>query len=68
MAKDITIYPVDNGQSALLTLDDETHILFDLRQIPKTPEKGERRTNVHAELLRVLPKTKAGNIMCIRHR
>lgn len=71
MTKSITFYPVGNGQSALLTLDDESHILLDLLQIPEEQNDDDNRTNVHAELLKVLPRTSEGvyhvSVACFSH-
>lgn len=72
MSKSLTFYPVRNGQSILLTLEeDTTHILFDLLQIPEEPEEGDKRTNVRAELLKALPKTSKGvfhiAVACFSH-
>jgi len=72
MSKSFTFYPVGNGQSILLTLEeDTTHVLFDLLQTPEEPEDDDKRTNVRAELLKVLPKTSKGvlhiAVACFSH-
>lgn len=54
--KKFTFYNVDNGQSVLITLDDDTHLLFDLKQRPEDAGKDDKTAEVHSELLSILPQ------------
>ena len=53
--KKFTFYNVGNGQSVLTTLDDDTHLLFDLLQKPEDAGEDDKRADVKAKLLDVLP-------------
>lgn len=68
--RSFTFYNVGNGQSVLITLDDRAHLLFDLLQKPDTSDRSDKRADVHAELLKVLP-TRAGTahiaVACFSH-
>lgn len=56
MSKKMIFYPVDNGASILITLDDETHMLFDIKQKPEDATDDDKTEDVHASLLKTLPK------------
>lgn len=56
MSKRMTFYQVDNGASALVTLDDATHILFDIKQKPDDVTEDDKTEDIHASLLKTLPK------------
>jgi|GEM_PF-1309466 len=56
MSKKMTFYQVDNGASVLVTLDDETHILLDIKQKPDDATDDDKAEDVHASLLKTLPK------------
>lgn len=53
--KEFRFFNVGNGQSVLVTLDTKTHLLFDLLQKPVDAGKDDKRVDVHAELLGILP-------------
>jgi hypothetical protein len=54
--KRFTFYNVGNGQSVLLTLDERTHILFDILQKTDESDDDDLCADVHASLLKTLPK------------
>ncbi|SPD74277.1 conserved hypothetical protein [uncultured Desulfobacterium sp.] len=56
MSKKLIFYQVDNGASVLATLDDETHLLFDIKQKPDDSKDEDKTENIHASLLKTLPK------------
>jgi hypothetical protein len=56
MSKKVTFYQVDNGASVLVTLDDETHVLLDIKQKPDNAENDDKTEDVHTSLLKTLPK------------
>ena len=56
MSKKMTFYQVDNGASVLVTLDDDTHILLDIKQRPEDATDDDKTEDVHASLLKTLPK------------
>ncbi|MBN2181755.1 MAG: hypothetical protein JW715_07555 [Sedimentisphaerales bacterium] len=53
--KQITCYPVDNGFAALLKLDNETYILFDINQFSEKDRKTKDAWDVYGSLVKVLP-------------
>ena len=65
----ITFFPVENGQAVLVSLDDQTHLLFDIKQKPDD-EEHEKEWDVHKWLLEVLPKRNDSYILsvfCLSH-
>lgn len=56
MSKKMTFYQVDNGASVVVTLDDETHMLLDIKQKPDDTTDDDKTEDVHASLLKTLPK------------
>jgi len=52
--KRVRFFAVDNGQSVLLTLDDNTHVLLDIKQRPDGADEKDLTQDVHAELLKAL--------------
>lgn len=54
--KKMTFYQVDNGASVLVTLDDVTHLLLDIKQKPDDTTDTDKTEDVHASLLKTLPK------------
>ena len=68
--KQIIFYPVDNGASALLKLDEETHILFDLNQFDEETREEKNCWDVHGSLIEELPKIDGRrrlSVLCITH-
>lgn len=53
--KKLVSYPVDNGQSIRLDLDDDTFILFDLKQKPDLEKEDDKTWDVKGSLLKDLP-------------
>jgi hypothetical protein len=56
--KKLTFYGVDNGQAILVSLDDERHIMFDIKQKPEDADEKDKTADVHASLLKTLPRLK----------
>lgn len=68
--KEITFYPVDNGASALLKLDEKTHILFDLNQFDEATREEKRCWDVHGSLMEELQKIDGRrrlSVLCVTH-
>jgi len=69
--KKIVFYGVDNGQSALLSLDDKTNLLFDLKQKPGNADKADKTWDVKEALLKELPQDAGGrsrlSVFCLSH-
>jgi hypothetical protein len=65
--KQFKFYQVDNGQSVRITLDETTHLLFDLKQ---RTEDEEKTADVHSDLLSVCPKRDGRrwlSVFCLSH-
>ncbi len=68
--KQIVFYPVDNGASALLKLDEETHILFDLNQFDEETREEKNCWDVHGSLIEELPNIDGRrhlSVLCVTH-
>lgn len=68
--KQISFYPVGNGFSALLNLDDDTNILFDINQYEEEERKKSKYWDIHDSLLDDLPITdnrRRLSVLCISH-
>ena len=68
--KQISFYPVGNGFSALLNLDDDTNILFDIDQFEEEERKKNKYWDIHDSLLDDLPITdnrRHLSVLCISH-
>lgn len=70
--KKFTFYGVDNGQAILITLDDQRHIMFDIKQKSEDADSSDKTADVHASLLKTLPKLKDSNrryisVFCLSH-
>ncbi len=69
--KTLTCYGVDNGFSAQLTLDEDTHILFDLKQKSDDADESDKTADVQEALLLSLPKDADGrrhlSTFCLSH-
>jgi hypothetical protein len=73
MSEKITrFFGVDNGQSVLVTLDESTHILLDIKQRPEDAGDDDRTQDVQAHLLKVLKDRKRDGrrwmpVFCLSH-
>jgi len=70
--KKLTFYGVDNGQAVLISLDDERHIMFDIKQRPDDVDEDDKTADVHVSLLKTLPKLKNStrrhiSVFCLSH-
>lgn len=68
--KQIIFYPVDNGASALLRLDEETHILFDLNQFDEETREEKNCWDIHGSLIEELPNVNGRrrlSVLCVTH-
>ncbi|MCK4826381.1 hypothetical protein KA005_62135 [bacterium] len=68
--KQIIFYPVENGASALLKLDEETHILFDLNQFDEETREEKNCWDVHGSLIEELPNIDGRrhlSVLCVTH-
>ncbi|GAH32909.1 unnamed protein product, partial [marine sediment metagenome] len=68
--KQIIFYPVENGASALLKLDEETHILFDLNQFDEETREEKNCWDVHGSLIEELPNVDGRrrlSVLCVTH-
>jgi len=53
--KQISLYPVGNGFSSLLQLDEETNILFDINQYSEEEREENKYWDIHDSLMDILP-------------
>ena len=58
--KRMTFYNVDNGQAVLVSLDDDTHLMFDIKQRPVDAEATDKTSDVQESLLKTLPVDDSG--------
>lgn len=70
--KRFTFYGVDNGQAVLISLDDERHVMFDIKQKPDDADSSDKTADVHASLLKTLPKLEGSkrrhlSVFCFSH-
>lgn len=70
--KKFTFYGVDNGQAVLISLDDERHLMFDIKQKPDESENDDKTADVHSSLLKTLPKLTGSkkrhiSVFCLSH-
>lgn len=68
--KQITFYPVGNGFSSLLHLDENTNILFDINQFDEEEREKNKYWDIHDSLLDDLPVRKNRrhlSALCISH-
>lgn len=70
--KKFTFYGVDNGESVLITLDEETNLMIGVKQKPENADETDKTANVRESLLMTLPKI-AGkrqrhvSVFCLSH-
>ncbi len=69
--KKFIFYGVDNGQCTRIVLDDETNLLFDLKQKPKDTDNSDKCWDVRESLLKELPEREDGrtylSVFCLSH-
>ena len=69
--KKFVFYGVDNGQCVKIVLDDETNLLFDLKQRPDDAEDSDKCWDVKESLLKELPEKENGrtylSVFCLSH-
>ncbi len=70
--KKFTFYGVDNGQAVLISLDNQRHLMFDIKQKPEDADEDDKTADVHASLLKTLPKLKGSkrrhiSVFCLSH-
>jgi len=70
--KKFTFYGVDNGEAVLVSLDDEKHLMFGIKQKPEDAEDSDKTADVHASLLKTLPiiegsKRRHLSVYCLSH-
>ncbi len=70
--KRFTFYGVDNGEAVLISLDDERHVMFGVKQKPKDADEEDKTADVHASLLKALPKVEGAkrrhlSVFCLSH-
>jgi len=70
--KKFTFYGVDNGEAVLISLDDERHVMFGTKQRTENAEDTDKTADVHASLLKTLPKDERTNrrhisVFCLSH-
>ena len=70
--KRFTFYGVNNGQAVLVSLDDETHVMFDINQKAEDAGNDDKTADVHESLLKTLPKLEGSNrrhisVFCLSH-
>jgi len=70
--KRITFYGVDNGQAVLVTLDDKTHVMFDIRQKTDDADEDDKTVDVQERLLKTLPTLEGSkrhhvSVFCLSH-
>lgn len=54
--KRFTFYGVDNGQSVLVSLGSDRHVMFDIKQRPDDAGDSDKTADIHSSLLKTLPK------------
>lgn len=70
--KKFAFYNVNNGQSVLISLDKDRHIMFDIKQRPDDADDSDKTVDVHSSLLKTLPKIKGAqkrriSVFCLSH-
>jgi len=70
--KNFTFYGVDNGEAVLVSLDDERHLMFGIKQKSDDAEESDKTADVHASLLKTLPKIEGSkrrhlSVYCLSH-
>jgi len=70
--KKFTFYNVDNGQAVLISLDNDRHLMFDINQRTEVADSNDKTIDVHASLLKTLPKLKDAkrrhiSVFCLSH-
>lgn len=70
--KKFTFYGVDNGQAVLISLDDERHVMFDVKQKPDDADSSDKTADVHVSLLKTLPRLEGSkrrhiSVFCLSH-
>lgn len=68
--KQINFYPVHNGASALLKLEEDKNILFDLNQFDEEKREENNCWDVHGTLLEELPNVDGRrrlSVFCVTH-
>jgi hypothetical protein len=70
--KKFTFYGVDNGEAVVVTLDDVRHVMFGIKQKAEDSEESDKTADVHASLLKTLPKIEGSkrrhlSVFCLSH-
>jgi hypothetical protein len=70
--KKFTFYNVENGQAVLVSLDNDRHVMFDIKQRTEDADESDKTVDVQASLLMTLPKLKESkrrhlSVFCLSH-